>query len=492
MKKISIFPVAIMLLIYCVSVASAEFDFGNKTGQCSGDGQFTDYIQKDSIIYIGEIPKGKLGVVINLFSNTDLDIQLIDKITGEKIVAYPDGLLNDKSKSSDTYENMNIEWSGYKGDCQAFSYFYEDYSVCSNDASPGNEYIKIDETKRDLIMKAYGFRAGDVEVKYSWEGTVGCKASIEPSEIGAGSFRQEIVFNDVVKVGDLVPGLTDVYIEVNSSKDIDIQLFDGNIKIVHWSEGILKGVGHQSTNYNGMVIEWSGFNGYGKGKGYEYIRITGEVDRKLTMKAYGYEAGYATVNYSWGGVLATENAWFIPFDRQVEKNTFAGTLTDFFTQTACNEGISKLVEKITSKTIGIVASLFLNVIDEIDMVGGYLKTDVFLMKDGGDDLLTRLNETTYFGHSTDFQTKYVAICYSSLGTDLKIPNSLKIYMHNYSHPVTTYPITAPWVGLSPREYLIVLKNPIDFSGAKVAGKYYLQCSSSGGFATHNYVDFFVK
>jgi len=50
-----------------------------------------------------------------------------------------------------------------------------------------------------------------------------------------------------------------------------------------------------------MLIEWSGYNGDGTGLGHEYIKITGETTKNLTMKAYGYKAGYAKVHYEWGG-----------------------------------------------------------------------------------------------------------------------------------------------------------------------------------------------
>lgn len=75
---------------------------------------------------------------------------------------------------------------------------------------------------------------------------------------------------------------------------------DTGEKIVHWPEGILSGSGKQATTYHGVEIEWSGYNGDGTGSGHEYIKITGTLNRTLTMKAFGYQAGYATVNYSWG------------------------------------------------------------------------------------------------------------------------------------------------------------------------------------------------
>lgn len=274
----------------------AGFDWGGESGECAGDGTFQQPIAKDAVVEVGEIPAGKEGVYIELKSYKDIDIQLYDRATGYPIVKWPDGDLNKNYNQSTTYAGSRIEWSGYNGDCQ---FFNGDYSVCEAGTSPGNEYIKIDLTQTPLTMKAFGYDSGEARVNYSWEGTVGCDRN-GPAESGSGTFQQQIAYKDIVEVGNIIPGLTDVYIELISDEDVDIQLYDGNIKIVHWPSGILNSSNYQSTNYGGMTIEWSGYNGDGRGLGHEYIRITGEVDRTLTMKAYGYKAGYATVNYYWG------------------------------------------------------------------------------------------------------------------------------------------------------------------------------------------------
>lgn len=123
---------------------------------------------------------------------------------------------------------------------------------------------------------------------------------------GSGSFQQDIAYRASREVGEIPTGKIDIRIELRSPQDVDIQLFDGidGTSIVQWQFGILNGPSKASTSYRGMQIEWSGYNGDGTGLGNEYIRITGATTRPLLMKAYGYVAGQATVDYTWDG---TEN-----------------------------------------------------------------------------------------------------------------------------------------------------------------------------------------
>jgi hypothetical protein len=120
---------------------------------------------------------------------------------------------------------------------------------------------------------------------------------------GSGSFGQSIVQNAIVYVGEIVPGLRDVRIDLRSPSDIDIQLYDKNsgYAIVKWPDGALTGPGQQSIYYAGITITWSGYNGDGTGLGNEYIRITGTTERSYIMRVYGYQAGSAAVSYSWAG-----------------------------------------------------------------------------------------------------------------------------------------------------------------------------------------------
>jgi hypothetical protein len=49
-----------------------------------------------------------------------------------------------------------------------------------------------------------------------------------------------------------------------------------------------------------MTVRYSGYNGDGSNLGREYIIIEGVVSTDLTMKAFGYKAGTAKVDYFWG------------------------------------------------------------------------------------------------------------------------------------------------------------------------------------------------
>ncbi len=125
---------------------------------------------------------------------------------------------------------------------------------------------------------------------------------------GNGSFQQQINhyggdYENAIMVGTIPKDLKDIYISLKSDEDVDIRLYDANgKKIVHWPNGILNGANKNTAIYNGVTIEYSGYNGDGTGLGHEYIKITGTTQNDFIMKAFGSpQAGYAEVNYSWAG-----------------------------------------------------------------------------------------------------------------------------------------------------------------------------------------------
>jgi hypothetical protein len=77
-------------------------------------------------------------------------------------------------------------------------------------------------------------------VNYSWTGKAGCTAS-GPKPTGSGNFNQNIELGDVVDVGYLPMGLTDVYIRLESAADIDILLYDGTTAVVNSNGGLISG-----------------------------------------------------------------------------------------------------------------------------------------------------------------------------------------------------------------------------------------------------------
>ncbi len=322
-------------IFFFASISYAGFDWSGG-GECSGSGNFEQPVYKEQYIEVGSIPAGKEGIIINLKSDRDVDIQIYDKESETIIVGYPDGILNDRSKENTVYENMTIEWSGYKGDCGAFSYETYNYSVCDSGTSPGNEYIKIDKTTRELVMRVYGWRAGEATVDYSWDDTMGCS-----SDTGQGSFFEFAPYRAWSKIGGTIAkDVKDVSIFIISTNnpingkttDVDIQLLDmelshddgSDFKIVEWPNGILNGISQQSANYNNSIIEWTGYNGFkgtqisGRKRGIECVQIHGTVPHEMRMRAYGYEAGKYQVFYTWG-MPATMSQNGIVFYRDVNK-----------------------------------------------------------------------------------------------------------------------------------------------------------------------------
>jgi len=150
------------------------------------------------------------------------------------------------------------------------------------------------DTNRTLQMRAYGYVAGDAQVTYRWSAVDTC------NEVGSGRFSQRVPRLETALVGVIPKGEVNVSIQLASSNDIDVQLFDGATALVKWPDGMLRGPTRQSLDYEGMRIEWSGYSGDGNGLGHEYIRIDGAITRKLTMKVFGYREGDAMVTYEWG------------------------------------------------------------------------------------------------------------------------------------------------------------------------------------------------
>jgi len=302
----------VLLATLLLSGLHGGFDFGGDSGGCEGgDGFFQQRIEywnndPENAVTVGTIPKDLQDIYISLESNEDVDIRLYSA-DGEKIVHWPDGILNGVGYGSTVYNGVTIEYSGYNGD----------------GTGRGHEYIKITgTTQNDFVMKAFGYKSGFAEVKYSWAGKANCDSGGTPSASGSGDFEQQILKSDTVEVGDIPPKINNLYITLTSEEDVDIQLYDKDdgTKIIVWPDGILHGADKQTTNYKGMEIEWSGYNGDGTGKGHEYIKIRGETTCNLSMKAYGYKAGYARVHYEWGGDVPTT-------DNTEEETSIFGRIT---------------------------------------------------------------------------------------------------------------------------------------------------------------------
>eukprot|EP00966_Prymnesium_polylepis_P208511 4830794-Prymnesium_polylepis.1 len=123
-------------------------------------------------------------------------------------------------------------------------------------------------------------------------------------------------------VGTIPPGKYAVQILLDSATDVDVQLFDGDEPLISWCEkkpktrslqvsrgcGLLPSDPDTATGekvaFRGMVITYSGYGGVvgasGANPGKEFITIQGKTSTTLTMKAFAFEAGAATVTYKWG------------------------------------------------------------------------------------------------------------------------------------------------------------------------------------------------
>lgn len=264
---------------------SSGFNWGSKCD--GGNGSFEQAIPQDATVEVGEIPAEKHNVRIELKSASDVDVQLLDKDTGFKIIAYPDGLLGGESGGAQhcaSWNELEYCYSGWDGD--------------QTSGGKGNEWITITgDTNRALTMKAFGYAAGNAVVTYSWAQMPNC------IDTGSGTFTQAIERNATVDVGVIPAGKQNLRITLTSEKDVDIQLYDAATPIVMWDNAgtaLLSGESRGSTEYKEMTITYSGYNGDGTNYGHEFITVKGKVSTPLSMKAFGYGAGEAQVDYAWG------------------------------------------------------------------------------------------------------------------------------------------------------------------------------------------------
>jgi len=264
--------------------AFAGFDFGGDDS-CSGSGSFNQFIVAKDVVSVGHIPAGLIGLKITLHSEQDIDIRLNSDET--KVITWPDGFLNGPTEETKTWHEDEITYSGYNGD----------------GSGEGNEYVTFSDDKASADayeLFAYGYGSGTATVDYSWTGRVGCNSG--QATTGTGSFVQALAEGVEVVVGDLLAGLSDVYVSLQADADIDIVLYDGDKHIVHWEKGVIMEGIYDETEYAGVTIQYSGYNGeqrtdaYGK----EYVFLSGTLSKTLTLKVFAYEPGHADVEYSWG------------------------------------------------------------------------------------------------------------------------------------------------------------------------------------------------
>jgi hypothetical protein len=256
--------------------AAGGFDW---RGDCSsGTGSFEQVVPYGRAVEVGEIPRRKLGIRIDLTAPVDIDVQLVDVEGNAEIVGWPAGLISGPGRECAEYEAVTYCYSGYAGD-----------------GAGGREWIEVKgATNRRLLVRAFGYAEGTAQITYQWAAVDTC------DEQGDGRFEQTISRRTSVAVGDIPAGKTNALVRLSSANDLDVQLHDGPTAIVRWPDGILNGPWEQSIEYAGMKVTWSGYRGDGNGLGHEFIRVDGVVSRALSVRAYGYQAGAAQVEYQWG------------------------------------------------------------------------------------------------------------------------------------------------------------------------------------------------
>ena len=268
------------------SHAYAGFNWGDACAP--GDDDFQQDIANKAKVEVGVIPAGKANLHIKLTSPVDVDIQLEDVETGTQIVNYEGGLLSGHGHGCTDYQGLEYCYSGYNGD----------------GSGSGHEYIKIaGTTNRPVKMFAYGYAPGNALVEYSWDAPTDCV------DAGVGEeFNQEMAKDNLALVGTIPTGKENVEVKLTSDKDLDIEIYHGDKVIVayqckqktpHFENCLASGV-EASVDYEGMTIQYSGWNGVDGKKGHEFVKIEGKLTQPLTIKAFAFEAGTATVNYSWG------------------------------------------------------------------------------------------------------------------------------------------------------------------------------------------------
>lgn len=287
---------------------NATFDFSGCSG---GSGEFEKPLTKGMWAPVGIVPTGQIDLIVQLASEEDLDITIhdLDDTTeyaeGKTIVGWcktpcNKGLLAASFSEAVNYQGMQISYSGYNG----------------VEGQKGNEYIRIiGTTTKTLMIGAYAYKSGMANVSYSWSGTDStCCNGMAPC---GGNFNSQQQKGEITYIGEIPIGKKDLYITMNATADLDIQLYDLDAtstyaegkSIIGWckepcNRGLLDDRALESVIYQGLLYEYSGYNGVDGQKGNEYIKITGVTNRRLMMASLAYEGGVAQVEYSYFEVPA--------------------------------------------------------------------------------------------------------------------------------------------------------------------------------------------
>jgi hypothetical protein len=287
------------------AVTGGGFVFAGCNG---GSGSFSVAIEKSGEpgALIGTIPMDQVGLNVNLKATTraDLDLRIYDPTStsqfaeGKAIVAWcsepcNNGAIGGNSAievTSGTYAGMDITYSGVNG--VNFNF--------------GEEYISIaGKTTVPIVMKAFAYEAGAVDVTYSWTRTV--SSCCLGTAACTSSFVKTVSAGEVTTLGDIPAGVSrlEIYITTTGA-DLDIQLFDkgnGGNAIIGYGMNAPNGMGdniqYMKGDYRGRTYHYSGFNGVDGMFGNEFVKIDGVTNTELTMKVLGFTSGEGTITYSY-------------------------------------------------------------------------------------------------------------------------------------------------------------------------------------------------
>merc|ERR1711881_365428 len=183
----------------------------------------------------------------------------------------------------------------------------------------------------------------------------GFKFGKNPCKKGFGTFKQKLALNQRVNVGLIPAGQVNVRVELNTDIDVDTELWtaDGKSAVVAWR--CLK---HQSkkakakcidsatkkiAKYMDIKIEYSGWLGVNAKFGHEYIHIIGKSKHAFMIRAFGYEAGWANVKYSWDGDAKQCKIW-----KQEKKTKHQLKKSLEHHKSLSNEKISEMMQSVQS------------------------------------------------------------------------------------------------------------------------------------------------
>lgn len=144
-------PVTMRLLLSLAFVAplaaqEVDFDF-----ECGGTSLFEKHVQANETVTVGEVPAGLHRLAIHLWSDEDMDIQLVSGDT--TVIHWKNGVIYHGDEQTSSFQGDTLLYSGYNGDR----------------AGPGNEFIIFEGfTANDYKFLVHANEDGHIKARYGW------------------------------------------------------------------------------------------------------------------------------------------------------------------------------------------------------------------------------------------------------------------------------------------------------------------------------------